>query len=66
MARLYKVADEAGRDRSTISVTLFGAPGDPELLGKCRAAGVDRALIGLPSEGRDALLGMLDEYAKLI
>lgn len=66
MARLYKVADEAGRDRSSINVTLFGAPGDSDLLGKCRDAGVDRALIGLPSEGRDAILGKLDEYAKLI
>ena len=66
MARLHKVADDAGRDRASIKVTLFGTPADANLLGKCRDAGVHRALIGLPSEGRDAILGKLDDYAKLI
>ena len=66
MARLKRYADEAGRDMSTISTTLFGANPDAAYLETCEAAGVDTALLALPSEGRDKILPMLDEYAGLI
>ena len=66
MGRLKRYADEAGRDMSTISTTLFGANPDAAYLETCEAAGVDTALLALPSEGRDKILPMLDEYAGLI
>jgi probable F420-dependent oxidoreductase len=66
MARLERYADEAGRDMSTISTTLFGANPDADYLEKCAAAGVDCALLALPSEGPDSVLPLLDKYAAFI
>lgn len=66
VARLVEVADEKGRDRSSISISLFGANPDPVYLDKCREARIDRALLQLPSEGRDQTLALLDKYAPLV
>src|SRR5690606_31058216 len=66
MARLRRFADQAGRDVQTVSTTLFGATPDAAYLDRCRAAGLDRALFALPSEGRDALLPMMDQYAAFL
>ena len=66
MARLRAAAAEAGRDPATVSVTVFGAPAEAAYLDACREAGIDRALLLLPSEGRGALLPLIDRYAALI
>jgi probable F420-dependent oxidoreductase len=66
MRRLRSAAEEAGRDIKTVSTTLFGAEPDAGYLERCRAAGVDRALIGLPSEGRDKILSLIDEYTAFL
>ncbi len=66
MARLKRVADEAGRDMSTLTVTTFRAPADRKVLDEYQAAGVASSLLELPDEPRDDLLKRLDEYAKLI
>jgi probable F420-dependent oxidoreductase len=62
MRRLRSAAEEAGRDIETVSTTLFGAEPEAGYLERCNAAGVDRALIGLPSEGRDTILPLIDGY----
>jgi probable F420-dependent oxidoreductase len=62
MRRLRSAAEEAGRDVETVSTTLFGAEPEAGYLERCKAAGVDRALIGLPSEGRDTILPLIDGY----
>ncbi len=66
MARLRAAAAEAGRDPATVSATVFGAPPEAPYLDACRAAGVDRALLMLPSEGRETVLPLCDRYAALI
>ena len=66
MNRLRAVADERGRDMSSIEVSLFGAPSDTALLDKCREAGVHRVLVGLPPKGRDEILSLLDKHQALI
>ncbi len=66
MEEFRKIADEAGRDFSTLSTTLFGAEPDDAFLGTCEEAGVDRALFQLPSEGRNVVLPLLDELAGFI
>ena len=37
----------------TISVSVFGAKPDPATLDQYRAAGINRVVLPLPSEGRD-------------
>ncbi len=66
MARLRAMADEAGRNMSTLSVSVFGAPPDRAILDSYEAAGVSRALIALPSGNQDEVLTLLDQHAKLL
>jgi probable F420-dependent oxidoreductase len=64
IAALQRRAKEAGR--KPIPVTAFMVKPDRAALDPLEAAGVDRAIFGLPSEGRDTVLPMLDGHAKLI
>jgi probable F420-dependent oxidoreductase len=66
MRRLRDAAEEAGRDVRTVSTTLFGAEAETGFLERCRTAGVDRALFALPSEGRDAVLPLIDRHAAFL
>ena len=66
IARLQKIADESGRDMSTLSVSVFGAPAEENTLTGYRDAGINRALLSLPSAPRDEVLPILDGYAALI
>jgi probable F420-dependent oxidoreductase len=57
---------KGGRDPKTVPITIFFAPPKKESLDALRAAGVSRAIFGLPSEPRDAVLPRLDSLAGLI
>jgi probable F420-dependent oxidoreductase len=61
---LHKAA--ADRGRGPIPVTVFGARPKPEVLAGYAAAGVDRALLALPSAPTADTLRRLDRYAELI
>jgi probable F420-dependent oxidoreductase len=63
---LRQRADRAGRDMKTIPISVFAAPADRAQLDRLEAAGVARAVLRLPSEGRDTVLPLLDRYAALI
>ena len=66
MARLRAAAEDAGRDPASVSVTVFGAPAEQGYLEACGEAGIDRALLLLPSGGREEILPLVDRYAGLI
>jgi probable F420-dependent oxidoreductase len=66
LEELKQRAAKAGRDMKTISVSVFGAPGEAAVLDRYRAAGITRAILRLPSEGRDTVLPLLDQHAKLL
>ena len=57
---------KAGRDPKTAPVSIFFAPTKKEGLDRLAAAGVERAIFGVPSEAREAVLPRLDALAKLI
>lgn len=59
-------AEKAGRDFKSISVSVFGARPEQATLDTYAGAGVTRAILRLPSEGRDTILPLLDQYAKLL
>jgi probable F420-dependent oxidoreductase len=65
LADLRERAARAGRDMKTISVSVFGARPEPAALDRYRNAGVTRVIFGLPSAGRDTVLPLLDQYARL-
>ncbi len=66
LARMRAVAESAGRAMDTISVTVFGTAPQRRTLDAYAEAGITRALLSLPSEGRDTVLPLLDEYAALL
>jgi probable F420-dependent oxidoreductase len=65
-AELAELATRAGRDPATIPVSVFGAGPDPAALDRYRQAGVARVILRLPSEGRDKVLPLLDQWRSLI
>ncbi len=66
VADLKARAVRAGRDFRTISISVFGARPDEVTLESYAAAGVTRAILRLPPAGRDTVLPLLDDWAKLI
>ncbi|MDP1961995.1 MAG: hypothetical protein Q8K93_07325, partial [Reyranella sp.] len=56
----------AGRKPDEVPVTLFGTAMDGEALKRARDAGVDRVVFGVPSEGKDKVLPLLDKGASLL
>ena len=66
MARLARIADEAGRSMDTINVSLFGVEPNREALDRAAQAGVTRAILGLPSNDRDDVMRRLDRHAELL
>lgn len=66
MKRLKTLADNAGRDMASLSVSVFGAPSDRETLAGFREAGIHRVLLPLPSATRDKILPILDGYTTLM
>jgi len=63
---LRRQAEEAGRDPSSISVTIFGTRPDADTIVRMEAAGVDRIVFALPPADRETVLPRIDEFAKLI
>ena len=64
-ADLKARAAKAGRDLKTISVSVFAAKPDAADLARLAEGGVTRAIFLLPSESREKVLPLLDQYAKL-
>jgi probable F420-dependent oxidoreductase len=63
LAELRGEAARVGRDPKTISVSVFGGKPDRPTFDRYRAAGIDRVVLPLPSEGREHILALLDQYA---
>jgi probable F420-dependent oxidoreductase len=66
MPRWHQMAEEAGRDPRSLSVTLGGAPEDLDLLKRNRDLGIARMNVRLPPAQADEILPLLDRWAKLI
>jgi probable F420-dependent oxidoreductase len=66
MPQLRRMAEEAGRDPASLPVTLGGAPEDLDRLRRLHDLGVARMTVRLPAAGAEALLPLLDRWAKLI
>ncbi len=66
MPRLREMAKEVGRDPQSLSVTLGGAPEDPDLLKRNRDLGIARMTVRLPPAKAEEILPLLDRWARLI
>jgi probable F420-dependent oxidoreductase len=66
IAALRRRAEEADRDPSSISITIFAAKPERKALEDLERAGVERAIFYVPSDGRDKVLPVLDRYVQMI
>jgi alkanesulfonate monooxygenase SsuD/methylene tetrahydromethanopterin reductase-like flavin-dependent oxidoreductase (luciferase family) len=66
IATLKQRAEDAGRDPSSISVTIFGGRPDEDEINHLESIGVGRVVLSLPSEEADTVTPLIDDYAKLI
>jgi probable F420-dependent oxidoreductase len=66
IAALRKRAEEAGRDPSSISITIFSAKAERKALDDLERDGAQRAVFYVPSAGRDKVLPVLDRYVQVI
>jgi alkanesulfonate monooxygenase SsuD/methylene tetrahydromethanopterin reductase-like flavin-dependent oxidoreductase (luciferase family) len=66
LPRFRQMAEEAGRDPKSLSVTLDGAPEDADRLKRYRDLGVVRMNVRLPPAKAGEILPVLDRWAKLI
>ncbi len=65
VARLRRAAAAAGRELSTLSISVFRAPADAGVLADYRQAGIARAVLEVPDGSRDEILRLLDKHASL-
>lgn len=67
LAEFRKMAEEAGRDPAELPITNFGLLADTpaNVIQQNKDAGVDRIVFGLPADGADTVLPLLDKAAKL-
>jgi probable F420-dependent oxidoreductase len=65
LADLRRRASAAGRDPASITVSVYGAAPDTDALRSYASAGVQRAIFGLPSAGRETVLPLLDRYSAI-
>jgi probable F420-dependent oxidoreductase len=66
LERLHQMADTVGRDRRTLSTSVFRAPADKAALAEYQEAGIDRAVLEIPDATRDEILRVLDNYLPLL
>ncbi|MBT5495615.1 MAG: LLM class F420-dependent oxidoreductase [Alphaproteobacteria bacterium] len=65
-SRLAAMAEDAGRDPSELSITIFRGPEDRAELDKYEAAGIDTVLLQMPTADRDTCMQKLEAFTKLI
>jgi probable F420-dependent oxidoreductase len=66
LPKLRALAEEAGRDPDSISVSVFGAQPDPAKLDHFASIGAERVVFWVPPAGRDVVLPTLDKLAGLL
>ena len=66
LTQIHDACRKIGRDPKTVSLGMFYARGvDADTVKAHAAKGATRAIMPLPSEGREVVLPLLDTYAKL-
>ena len=66
LAALRIVAEQAGREMSTIDLSVFGAPPREEIVTGLIEAGFQRIIFWLPPAGENEVIPRLDRYAAFI
>jgi probable F420-dependent oxidoreductase len=66
MRTLHTLAEQGGRSPRDLPVSIFGVPDEETTLRQYQEIGVERAVLAVPSDGREQVLPLLDRYAALL
>jgi probable F420-dependent oxidoreductase len=66
LPEFHRMAREAGRDPADLPVTVWGSNVNADDIRRMRDKGVARVVVQLKTTGADAILPVLDSFAKLI
>jgi hypothetical protein len=66
LALFREMLAAADRDPAEVPITLFGVGMDGDALKRAVDAGIDRVVFGVPPEGKDKVLPLLDKGAELL
>lgn len=65
-ATMSELAEAAGRDPQSITITVSGVPTDKDAIKRYEDAGADRALVRLTQTGQTAVLAELEDMAQKV
>lgn len=65
-AAFAQACQDAGRDRADLELSIYYGPTDRDEIAQLAELGVDRLVFGLPPEGADTVLPLLDSYAEVM
>ena len=57
---------ETGRDPASLEISIYYAPPDVAVIADLAEHGIQRVVFSVPSEGRDAVLSLLDGYVEMV
>ena len=57
---------ETGRDPASLEISIYHAPPDVAVIADLAEHGIQRVVFSVPSEGRDAVLPLLDGYVEMV
>jgi probable F420-dependent oxidoreductase len=63
---LHRACEDVGRDPATLRIVPFGTIPDPAKFDYYAALGIDELVLRVPSAPADAVLPVLDDYARLV
>ncbi len=63
---LSELAEAAGRDPNSISITIFGQPPEKDLIQQVEEAGADRVVLLMMAEDQESLLADVEEKARAV
>jgi probable F420-dependent oxidoreductase len=63
---LYRACEERGRDPGSLTVVPLGSIPERGKLEYFASLGIEETVLTLPSTGRDEVLGILDDYVKIV
>ena len=66
MKNLRSLAEQAGRKAENLPISLFGVPAEEALLRQYQEVGVERIVFIVPSEAKEKMLPLLDQYAAFV
>ena len=64
--KMNRLASDAGRDPSSINISVFGQPADRDLVSALFDAGADRVMIRVETADQDATFAQLDQIAEAV